>query len=135
MRRITPVGMLAQVPRLDALAADQALAVAGLRLWAVMARMGGCPIKAAEERLGNARAAAHFHLLMEEIAAAWPEPFCVSPPCSPRLSHDEATLAEMVACAARGDRPGFDRLLGDLLPADERERLYLSAHMLARALP
>ena len=86
------------------------------------------------ERFGSMRAAAHFHLLLEEVMTAWPDPFCISPPCSPRLSHDEATLARVVAGAFEGDRPGVDRLLCDLLPADQRERLYMSAAVLGCAL-
>jgi hypothetical protein len=101
--------------------------------WAAQ-RLGRCPIAAAAARLGCPRAAAHLHLLLEEVGAAWPEPFAVSPLCCARLSHDEATFAEMIAAGARGDRPGFDRLLSDLLPADARERLFLSAEVLNRVL-
>ena len=108
--------------------------VAGVRLWAMMRRMGWCPMRALAEQLGSGRAAAHLMLWMEEIGAAWPEAFCVSPPCSPRLSHDEATVGEMIGLAETANRPGFDRLLADMLPADERERLFTSARVLSRAL-
>jgi hypothetical protein len=108
--------------------------VAAVRLWALMRRMRWCPAQLVAEKLESARAAAHFQLMMEELGAAWPDPFCVSPPCSPRLSHDEATLVEMMAIAERGNRPAFDRLLADLIPGDERERLYLSARVLGKAL-
>jgi len=84
------------------------------------------------ERLGGLRTAAHFHLLLEEIGAAWPDPFCVSPPCCPMLSHDEATFARMVSAAGQGDRPAFDEELKDLIPADARERLFLSTSMVVR---
>ena len=72
--------------------------------------------------------------MLEEVGAAWPEPFCVSPPCCPRLSHDEALILDMVRAAGRGDRPGFDRLLSDLLPADARDPLFTSAALFASAL-
>jgi hypothetical protein len=41
----------------------------------------------------------------------------------------------MVALAGRADRPAFDRLLADLLPFDERERLFMSSTALSRSLP
>jgi hypothetical protein len=51
------------------------------------------------------------------------------------LSHDEATLADMVGLASSGDRPGFDRLLREMVAPDERERLFHSARVLADLLP
>ena len=134
MRRITALTQLVRAPALTELPTDELDITMGLRLWALMTRMGGCAMAALAERFGSMRAAAHFHLLLEEVMTAWPEPFCISPPCSPRLSHDEATLARMVAGAFGGDRPGFDRLLCDLLPADQRERLFMSAAVLGSAL-
>ena len=112
--------------------AAEARIIGALRLWAVLHKVGRPPMAPVAERLGSARAAAHLHLLIEEIGAAWPEPFCVSPPCCRRLSHDEATVSAMVAIAGRGDRRGFDRLLEELLPAEVRERLFLSSAMLAK---
>ena len=125
---------LARTPELRSLAPAEMQFVAGLRLWAVMGRMGRCPLRAVGDRLGSARAAAHLHLLLEEVGAAWPDPFCAAPPCCPRLSHDEALAVEMVRIAGRGDRPGFDRLLAEMLPDHVRERLFLSAAVLDRAL-
>ena len=121
---------LALTPCLRSLAPPEAQLVAGLRLWVMMGKMGRCPLREVGDRLGSARAAAHLHLLLEEIGAAWPDPFCAAPPCCPRLSHDEALAVEMVRVAGRGDRPGFDRLLADLLPGHVRERLFLSASVL-----
>jgi hypothetical protein len=40
----------------------------------------------------------------------------------------------MIAIAARDDRRGFDRLLEDLLPPEVRERLFLSAATLVKAV-
>jgi hypothetical protein len=105
-----------------------------LRLWVRMRKSGRCPMKAVAGRLGSLRAAAHFHLLLEEIGAAWPEAFAVSPPCCPRLTHDEALLTDMMGLGRAGDRSAFDRLLGEMLPADEREKLFLSASLLSRTL-
>jgi hypothetical protein len=120
------------IPDLAAVPAAQAQWIGAVRLWVMMCKLGQPPMQAVTERMGSARAAAHLHLLIEEIGAAWPDPFCVSPPCCRCLSHDEATLAAMIVIAGRGDRPGFDRLLEDLLPAEVRERLFLSSAMLAK---
>jgi hypothetical protein len=129
-----PIDSLAFPMTVAMLAPRHAALTEALRIWGLMGRMGWCPARLLTDRLGTMRAAAHFQLLMEKIGAAWPEPFCISPPCSPRLSHDEATLAQMVQLAGDGDLPGFDRLLADLIPADERERLYVSARSLNGSL-
>ena len=105
-----------------------------LRLWVVMNKLGRCPMQAVAGRLGCARASAHLHLMVAEIGAAWPEPFCVSPPCCPRLSHDEALVLEMIRLGREGDRPAFDALLRDMLPGEARDRLFLSASVLSRVL-
>ena len=126
--------LLARTPMVAELAPCEARLVAALRFWVVASRQGRCPIAAAGARLGSLRAGAHLHLLLEEIGAAWPDPFALSPPCCPRLSHDEALLTSMFGLAGRRDRPGFDRLLSDLLPDDTRERLFLSTSVLARVL-
>lgn len=125
---------LARTPDLRTMPAAEARVVIALRLWIVMGKLGHCPLRAVGERLGCARAAAHLHLMMEEIGAAWPETFCAAPPCCPRLSHDEAAAIAMLRLGGLGDRPAFDRLLGEMLPGDARERLYLSAAVLSAAL-
>jgi hypothetical protein len=121
---------LFRTPAMAELERGEARILGALRQWVVASRSGRCPIAAAGARLGSKRAAAHLHLLLEEMGSAWPDPFAVSPPCCPRLSHDEALFAQMMAAAGQGDRPGFDRLLSDLLPGDARERLFLSARVL-----
>lgn len=83
---------------------------------------------------GSLRAAAHLHLMLEEIGAAWPDAFAVSPSCCGRLSHDEALFADMLSLGGRNARPAFDRLLREMLGADERERLFLSSSVLSKAL-
>ena len=129
-----PIATMFRTPALDEIEPDGARVVAGLRHWVAAQRGGACAMSAAAARLGSRRAGAHLHLLIEEIAATWPEPFAVSPPCCRRLSHDEALLAEMIALSGAGERPSFDRLLADLLPSETRERLYLSAGVLGRVL-
>ena len=128
------VTLLARPRSLADLSMEQLRLVGAVRLWPLAAKMRCCPLKAIAGRLGNLRAAAHLQLMIEEMGAAWPDPFCVAPPGSPAMTHDEATLAEMIEYAACGDRPAFDRLLADLLPAYERERLFLSASLLGPML-
>jgi hypothetical protein len=128
------IDLLLANPTLVELAEPETKAVKALRLWAALQRGGQSGMKAIEDSLGSPRAAAHLHLLLEEVAVAWTEPFAVSPLCCPRLSHDEALLADMLHLGRTGDRPGFDRLLCEMVAADERERLFLSATVLARFL-
>lgn len=128
------VQSLARPLTLHSLAPAPLQLIGALRLWALAMRLRWCPVRIVAERLGSLRAAAHLRLIIEEIGTAWPDPFCVAPPCSARLSHDEATAAQMFVLAAGGDRPGFDRLLADLLPSDERECLFLSFTVLSRTL-
>lgn len=125
---------LVRTPDIRDLRARDARLATALRLWVVMNKLGRCPMQAVADRLESVRAAAHLHLLLEEIGAAWPDPFCIAPPCCPRLSHDEALALDMVRFAARGDRPAFDRLLQEMIPCDMRERLFLSAGLLGRAV-
>ena len=108
--------------------------VRALRASALARRRGGCPLRAAAEKTGSLRSAAHLHLLIEEIAAAWPDPFALAPPCCERMSHDEATFVEMIRLGGAGDRPGLDRLLGEMIGDDARSRLMLSSSVLSRVM-
>ena len=128
------IDLLTRTPDLRELDDGEARLTVTLRMWVIMNKLGRCPLQAMAERLGSGRAAAHLHLMLEEIGAAWPDPFCVSPPCCPRLSHDEALVLDMIRAARRQDRPSFDRLLSDLLPADAREPLFTSASLVGAAL-
>lgn len=125
---------LLRTPDLRTMPAPDVQLASALRLWVVMNKRGRCPMQAVAGRLGSARASAHLHLMLAEIGAAWPEPFCVSPPCCPRLSHDEALVVDMVRLGGAGDRPAFDALLRDMLPGEARDRLFLSASVLSLAL-
>lgn len=128
-----PLEKLTRIVTLDTLPADEAAVIEAVRLWALMTRIRRNPDRAVAEKLGSRRAATQCRLLLSEVAAAWPDRFRVSPPGSESLSHDEETLLAMIA-AARGDRPAFDRLLADLLPAAQRQHLYVCARMFSRAM-
>lgn len=120
-------------PLRDLLPVERRL-VSGLRHCAVAYRSGKWPVAVLKEHLGCSAAAAHLQLVLEEVGSAWPDPFCVSPLCCRRLSHDEALLAEMMRHAGVEDRPAFDRASHELIGADARERLFLSLKLLGRAL-
>jgi hypothetical protein len=128
------IDLLTRTPDLRALPDREARLTMALRLWVVMNKLGRSPLAAMGEKLESRRAAAHLHLMLEEIGAAWPEAFSVSPPCCPRLGHDESLVLDMIRAAGRADRPGFDWLLCDLLPGEAREPLYTSAGLVAAAL-
>jgi hypothetical protein len=129
-----PLDKLTRIVTLDALPPDQARLVEAARIWALMTRMRRSPDREVAEKLGSRGAATQCRLLLSEVAAAWPDRLCYSPPASARISHDEETLLAMIDAAARGDRRAFDRLLEDLLPDVQREHLYVCARMFSRAI-
>lgn len=108
--------------------------IAGLRCWGYARERGRWPVDAIQRQLGCVRAAAHVRLLIEEIAAAWPDPFCLAPPCCRAASHDEALIARMLARASARDRPGFDRLCAEMIGEDARERMFLGLSLIGAAL-
>lgn len=128
------IDLLTRTPDLRALPDGEAQIVSALRLWVVMTKLGRCPFAAMEARLGSQRATAGLYVLLETIGAAWAEPFCVAPPCCPRLSHDETLVLDMLRLAGTGDRVGFDWLLSDLLPGDHCDRLFGSATLFVGTL-
>lgn len=125
LARTTPLAMLPPVSR---------RLVTGMRHWVCARGSTRRPVAVLQDHLGCGRAAAHFQLLIEEVGQAWPDPFCLAPPCCRQTSHDESLLATIMASAAAADRPGFDRHCADLLGLDARDRLYLSLGTLARIL-
>ena len=131
-----PLEKLTRIVTLDSLPPDQARLLEAFRVCALMTRMRRSSDREVAETLRSRSAATQCRLLLSEVAAAWPDRLCVSPPCSKSLSHDEQTVLAMIEAAARSDRPGFDRLLADLLPADQRQHLYVCyvcARMFSRA--
>lgn len=129
-----PLEKLTRTVALDTLPADEAAVIEAVRLWALMTRMRRSPDRAVAEKLGGRSAATQCRMLLSEVVAAWPDRLIVSPPASESLSHDEQTLLAMIDAARRGARPAFDLLLADLLPAVQREHLYVCARMFSRAM-
>lgn len=120
-------------PRLADLEANEIAIVSATRRW-VRARGTACPLQAAAATLGSREAANALHLLLAALAAAWPDPFAVSPPCCARLTHDEATLVGMVLASRNHPRPVFDALLCEMLDQDGRDRLFHAAPKLGAAI-
>jgi hypothetical protein len=92
------------------------------RLWVMLARSNRSPRPALAALLG--RAGPSFHLLMEQLIAAWPDPFTTYPPCALAVSPDEQALLTLVAEARDG---AAAPALADMLAESERARLALTA--------
>ena len=131
----TLLDTIGQTPRLATLGEAQGNFIVTCRLWVTLRKRGLNPSAAVADRIGCPRAAMRFWLLMEEVGAAWPDPFVVSPPCCPRLSFDEATLLQVIEHAAAGDRAGVMRLLAEMLPIELSDRLYGAARGYLTAIP
>lgn len=129
------ISRLAATPSLGGLSDGQASLIVTARWWVTLRKRGQDPACTMAERLGSEAAAWQFWLLMEEVGAAWPDPFMVSPPCCRRLSFDEALLLDMLGEASRENRPAFFALVGEMLSLDIAERLYRSARAFLAALP
>lgn len=122
------------LPRLDRLRPDQIALTAAARRWAAAVAARDCPLRAAHGRLGCGQSARGLHLLLDLVGSCWPEPFAVSAPHSPDLTHDEATLLVMLEAARDHRRPVFDALLCEMLDQDARDRLYDASKLLARSV-
>lgn len=125
---------LLALPTLADFGPSEIKAVKTLRLWALLQNDRAKASQAIVDKLGSRRAAAHFHLFLDEVADAWPDPFVVSPLCCGRVSHDEALLAQILSLGNRDDRAGFDRLVEDMFGPAQGELMFLSAKVLSRYL-
>lgn len=101
--------------------------LAAFRAAVIVHRSGQCPRERLSALLGSDRAAAAWILLLNSASAAWPEPMAVYPPCCAVMTHDESAVIDLVALAATGNRPRFDRLLHDLLSEDARDHVFTAA--------
>lgn len=108
-------------PATPALEPEDRILLKAARLWVMIARSNRSPRPALAALLGPA--AASFHLLMEQLVAAWPDPFTTFSPCATAVSPDEHALLTLVAEA----RDGSCASLADMLPGQERARLVATA--------
>lgn len=127
VRRFTEQPLVRDLP------VDAAQAVLALRYCILCRRAERDPMPELERRWGNILAARRYRLVVEAIGHVWPDPFAVAPPCCPRVSFDEALLADMVIAASRRDKVQFDCLTAEMLGSDAREMLYTSLENFVRA--
>lgn len=130
----TDLAVLTRTPCIGCLDEPHRAMIVTMRWWVSLRKRGCNPSTAIAERLGSEEAVVRFWLFMEAVGAAWPDPFIVSPPCCGRLSFDEATLVQMLGHIGRGDRCGLYRLLGEMLPIEQSERLYVATAALLDAV-
>jgi hypothetical protein len=124
---------LAAPPRIEALGPIGARFVHALRLIALCERAGRDPVPELALRLGGVEIAVRSLILAQAISACWPENIHVSRYCCRLLSHDEVTIGAMVDAAARGDRGGFEAVLGGLVRSERWHRLWEGALALVAA--
>jgi hypothetical protein len=112
-------------------------AVMAMRLCVVCHTFDRDPKDDLIQRLGSPLAAQKFHIAVEAIGTAWPEPFSVARPCCPKLSPDEATLVDMITAVRANNRADFDKATQEMLGCDARNTLYgaLCAFETARNIP
>lgn len=120
-------------PLVRDLPVDAAQAVLALRYCILCRRAERDPMPELERRWGNILAARRYRLVVEAIGHIWPDPFAVAPPCCPRVSFDEALLADIVIAAGARDKVQFDCLTAEMLGSDAREMLYSALENFVRA--
>lgn len=120
-------------PMVRDLSVAAAQAVLALRYCILCRRAERDPMPELERRWGNILAARRYRLVVEAIGHVWPDPFAVAPPCCPRVSFDEALLADIVLAAGERDKVQFDCLTAEMLGSDAREMLYSALENFVRA--
>ena len=111
----------------------EARLVMALRIAVVAESLGPDAPSLVAERLGGARQANDFSLVLAAMGEAWPEPFKVARPCCQKLSWDEQTCAVMFRYAALNDRARFDRLLAEMLDDDARNCIFAMMRQFAKS--
>ncbi|ANK12095.1 DNA-directed RNA polymerase subunit beta' [Erythrobacter neustonensis] len=127
------IARLAEPPRASILGPVGARFIHTLRLVALHERLGRDPVPELATRLGSVDVAAKALVLVQDIAAHWPENIAVSRFCCRLLSHDEATIGAIVDAAAQGDRRAFEAALDGFIRPERAHRLWDSALALAAA--
>ena len=127
------IRQLTEQPLVRDLSVEAAQAVLALRYCILCRRGERDPMPELERRWGNILTARRYRLVVEAIGHIWPDPFAVAPPCCPRVSFDEALLANIVIAAGHGDRVQFDYLTGEMLGSDARAMLFTALENFVRA--
>lgn len=128
------VAGLAVPASLTGLTLRQVHVVMAMRLAVVCHQAGRDPLPEMAARLRSmpaARALLDLHAL---IGDAWPEAFMVSRPCCALISHDEVTLAALVAAAADCDANCFAAHIADLVAAPRHGPLFRQTALVVAAL-
>lgn len=115
---------LAQSSRLTDQHPVAARFIYALRLVALHDNPGRDPVPELAARLGGVEIAAKALALAQAIKCCWPEDVHVSRFCCGLLSHDEATIGAMIACAVERDPSGFDATVRGLIRPDRINRLW-----------
>jgi hypothetical protein len=119
------------------LAPDEQLLLVGIRCAAKAIRNRCDPVGPMVRGLApvvGREAAAWMAQLMVTACMAWPEPMVINPcGCNCPVSYDERLLVDLVLVAREGDRPGFDRLVAEMLNEETREGLFALAARVGHA--
>ncbi|MEM1051086.1 MAG: DNA-directed RNA polymerase subunit beta' [Pseudomonadota bacterium] len=124
---------LAQPRLLQSLGPIASRFVYSLRLVALHQRVKRDPVPELAARLSSVEVAAKALALAHTVSAVWPEDIHVSRFCCCKLTHDEATIAELIDAASEQDRAAFNRAADGLIRPDRISRLWDSAVNLVEA--
>lgn len=103
--------------------ADQRIILA-LRTAVLQTHCKQDPVESMGQILGSQKAAGALVHVLRIIGENWPEPVTVQPPCCQMVSMDEQLIVDLVASAIQDNRPGYDRLLCEMLDEDVRDHVY-----------
>lgn len=84
--------------------------------------------------LGSKCAVRSFHVFMDEVGRAWPDPIALHSPCQPEFSYDEMLLVDLATAAARNERDRFDRFARDMISESGRNAIWQAARRMMRHL-
>ena len=106
---------LAKTPRIGDLGPFAARFVYSLRLIALYERARRDPVSELAMRLGSVDSAAKTLALAHAISGAWPENIHVSRFCCELMSHDEATIGNLLEAATVCSGERFDTSISGLV--------------------
>ena len=125
---------LTATPDLRTVQPIQARLVCGMRYNHVSRRVNDYSHRGLARYLGSHYAIQSFHVFMDEVGRAWPEPITLNSPCQPAFSYDEMLLTMLCTAAARDDRTKFDELIRDMVGNGQRRAIWAASRRLMRYL-